>query len=311
MNRSENDDMKIAYLILAHNTPNHLQRLLNALSSPLAGFFVHIDRKADARAFSSLTCDNLHLTQERVSVFWGDFSQVEAILILLRTALADQNNFDRFVLLSGSDYPIRSSGYIEQFFRENRDKEFMSMVPIPCKAGGKPLSRLTAYKMRPAERPLSAITSSLEAALIKIGTLLVKRDYKVHLRDLVPYGGATWWALSRDACDYILNFVQGNPHVLNFFKNTVCPDESVFQTVLGNSPFKPNIVRNLTYADWSAGGRSPAYISEKHLAFFESLAFHTDGVYGNGEMLFARKFTDDSRKLVAMIDDKIRGRDGS
>jgi hypothetical protein len=92
---------------------------------------------------------------------------------------------------------------------------------------------------------------------------------------------------------------------VEFFKNTFCPDESFFQTILGNSRFKSRIVRSLTYADWIAGGLNPGNISEKHLAFFRSTSsFSVDSLLGAGEMLFARKFSDDSEELVSRLEDQ-------
>jgi hypothetical protein len=78
----------------------------------------------------------------------------------------------------------------------------------------------------------------------------------------------------------------------------------LFQTILGNSFFRPRIVRSLTYTDWRNSVRGhPADITEKHLPFFQSNAFFsTDSVLGDGEMLFARKFTDESEDLVAMLE---------
>ena len=47
----------------------------------------------------------------------------------------------------------------------------------------------------------------------------------------------------------------------------------------------------------------PAYIKETHLPFFQSTAsFPPDAVLGDGEMLFARKFSDDSEDLVAKLE---------
>ena len=86
--------MKIAYLILAHNTPNHLRRLISALSTPSCAFFIHLDQKSSMEPFAGLAADNVHFTRERVPVYWGDFSQVEAILVLLRDAFADPRGFD-------------------------------------------------------------------------------------------------------------------------------------------------------------------------------------------------------------------------
>ncbi|MEO8170797.1 MAG: beta-1,6-N-acetylglucosaminyltransferase, partial [Oxalobacteraceae bacterium] len=120
--------MKIAYLILAHDNPEHLQRLITALSSSSSSFYIHIDKKSNIAPFLSIKGNHIHLTYERASVYWGDFSQVDAILILLRAAVADGCHFDRFVLLSGADYPLRSAASIGQFFESNRDREFMNLV---------------------------------------------------------------------------------------------------------------------------------------------------------------------------------------
>lgn len=294
--------MKIAYLVLAHNNPEHLRRLITALSSNSSSFFIHIDKKTNVDPFLSINGNNIHFIQERVPVFWGDFSQVEAMLALMRNAVADRGRFDRFVLLSGADYPLRPAAAIQRFFENHPDQEFMNLVAMPSEAAGKSLSRLTTYKLRPGD-PL--ISRAMQKVLMMAGVVPRTRDYKFYLRELAPYAGSTWWALTRDACDFILDFVTRQTQAVNFFKNTLCPDESLFQTILGNSRFKPNIVRNLTYTDWGAGGASPAYISEKHLAMFQATSsFAPDDTYGAGEMLFARKFADGSAELVARLDQR-------
>jgi core-2/I-Branching enzyme len=295
--------MKIAYLILAHNTPRHLSRLVAALSSESSGFFIHLDRKSNEEDFRNIEGPGVHLAEERVAVYWGDFSQVEATLLILRAALADPRDFDRFVLLSGSDYPLRSASFIEQFFARNADKEFINLVTMPSQEAGKPLSRLTTYRVRPGEPTVGRI---VRKALMKLRIQASRRDYTLYLRDLVPYGGSTWWGLSREACEHVVSFVDRESQVVAFFKNTVCPDESFFQTILGNSRFKSRIARNLTYTDWSEGSSSPAVITDKHLEFFRGHpSFPPDSVYGEGEMLFARKFPDGSESLVASLREQI------
>ncbi len=108
--------MKIAYLILAHNTPNHLRRLVQSLASDTSKSFIHLDRKSENHGFFETRGHNVCYTTSRVPVYWGDFSQVEAILILINTAYSDPVQFDRFVLLSGSDFPLRAAVEIERFF---------------------------------------------------------------------------------------------------------------------------------------------------------------------------------------------------
>jgi hypothetical protein len=295
--------MNIAYLILAHENPAHLQRLISRLSTDASKFFVHVDKKSNFKIFSHIADKNVNILLERISVFWGDYSQVDAILLLINAALADEKRFERFVLLSGSDYPLRSAASVEKFFTDNPKKEFINMNVMPADAAGKPISRLTTYRL---DSGGSLWNRVVKRFLFMIHIIPSQRDYKACFLQLIPYGGSTWWALTRNACELISSFSNTERHVLDFFRNTICPDEMVFHTILGNSPLKSNIVRNLTYTDWSDGGASPAFISEKHLAFFENnSAFVPDIAYGNGQMLFARKFSDNSSALLDRFDQQI------
>jgi hypothetical protein len=291
--------MTIAYLIATHNAPNQTRRLVEALSSPAARFYIHVDAKAEQRAFNSIAAPAVHFIDKRVRVFWGDFSQVQASLNMMRAALADPQRCDRLVLLSGADFPLRSSAYIEEFFANNPDKEFINSVAIPSTAARKPLSRITEYRV---SRSSSAPVRLLQKVLLKTGLMARTRDYRACFGNLAPFGGSSWWALSRQACEHILAFVAGNPAIVRFFHNTFCPDEAFFQTILNNSPLGPRIVRNLTFADWSAGGANPGFLSEKHLDLFKTGAFMTaDAVHGSGELLFARKFRDSDAELVEKL----------
>lgn len=300
--------MRVAYLILAHNHPNHLQRLITALSSNLSACFIHIDRKSDLDLFSGIHGHNVYFSEKRIPVYWGDFSQVKAILSLLKMALSQRPKFDYFVLISGTDFPLKSAAGIENFFDRNHGTEFINLVQMPCEAMGKPISRLTTYKVRPSNSRLIRI---LRKGMVKLGATPKQRNYDAYLRGLIPYGGSTWWALSRPACEYIQNFVSRETRIVNFFKNTICPDESFFQTILGNSPYKAKVGRNLTYTDWSEGGGSPVSLTDKHLQFFATnpSIVVSDG-YGTGEVLFARKFSDEAQDIVAELEQLIRQRDG-
>ncbi len=291
--------MKIAYLIVAYNNARHFPRLIRALDTPRSAFFVHIDKKYDISPYTAVRRDNVFFSRVRVPVYWGDFSTVEAILIVLREALESPENFERFVILSGSDYPVRSAESIERFFENHPDTEYMNLVPMPSKRLGKPLTRLTYYRPGPLTPPWLLFTAK---ALMKLH-LWPQRNYRKVLGDMKPYGGSMFWALTRDASKYLVDFVDGRPDFFRFYKNTYCPDEMMLQTILANSPFVSKIRRNLTYADWSARGRSPEWISRKHLDLFKTTPrFAPDDPYGPGDILFARKFSEDADELVGALD---------
>src|SRR5262249_11139581 len=157
-----------------------------------------------------------------------------------------------FVLLSGSEYPLRSRSYIDEFLEENRGLEFINMLKMP--APGKPISRINILRPQ-SNRPVRRFAMR---AFAKLG--LARRDYRKYLGSLEPYSGITWWALTRDACRYILQFVACNQHVVDYFQDVFAPEETFFHTILGNSAFRSRIGRSFLYEDWSIPGGHPAMI---------------------------------------------------
>jgi hypothetical protein len=203
--------------------------------------------------------------------------------------------------LQGSDYPIRSGIHIQRFFEENRGHEFISTTKIP--APGYPLSKIN-HLWYPSDKPVRRYAGK---TLTKLG--LTQRDYKKYLGGLEAYAGHACWALSRHACEYIVQFAESNPHVEQYFRNTCTPDEMFFHTVLGNSSFRPRTRRNLVYQAWtlSISGEHRHQISSEHLSLFAShQKLIVSDEWGTGEILFARKFSDDRLELVDRIDEMIK-----
>jgi hypothetical protein len=301
--------MKIAYLYFAYKNPNLMKRTMSRLTGADCSFFVHIDGKIDIDRFAALRGETVFFTRQRITVHWAEFSGVEAILLLLREALSAPGRFDYFVLMSGSEYPLRSRDYIWKFFQENRGWEFITMSKIS--APGDPLLRMNTVRY-PSTRPMLRFASRV---LAKVG--LARRDYRKRLGYLEPYSGITWWALSREACEYIVKFNESDRVLNRFLESTFAPEEIYIHTVLGNSPFKYKIRRNLLYEDWSSREhvRSfrarwhslPAMISEEHCKFFEDTGpVCVQDLHGSGELLFARKFSDENLALVDRMDEMIK-----
>jgi hypothetical protein len=291
--------MKIAYLFMAHKNPKLIQKTIDHLSSPDSAFFIHIDKKVDISLFESIQGEHVFFTDRRELVYWGEFSMVQATLILIRQALADMRNYDYFVLLCGSAYPIRSGDYIRRFLETHRGTEFMTLVKMPN--AGYPLSRINTLRI-PSNRPVGHLVSRV---LAKCG--MAQRDFRKHLGNLEPYAGHQWWALSKEACQHISDYEKQNKNVVKFFENVFAPDELFFQTILGNSQFRSRMRRNLFYQDWSVPGAHPAMISQKHVAFFQSQdEVYLQDLHGPGELLFARKLSDESMGLVRQLDEMVK-----
>ena len=287
--------MKIAYLVFAYKNPKLLQRVIEKLSTEDSAFFIHIDEKSDIKQFRSIGGSNVFFTKRRISVYWAEFTGIEAILLLIREALSKETKYEYFVLLSGSDYPLKSAQYIHNFLDANRGAEFISLVKVP--APGKPLARINTRRF-PSTKPVRRF---IFRALAKVG--LAKRDYRKFLVGMEVYSGNTWWALSREACQYIVDFDRCNRYVAQFFSELFAPEESFFHTILGNSRFRSRVKRNLLYEDWIGQGAHPEMPDDQHIARLEEHAIlEIDDGFGAGELLFARKFSDENLALLDRMD---------
>jgi len=294
--------MKIAYLITAYDNPAHLHRLLRAIVTPNSAAYVHVDAKFDSAPFERVRLPRVHFVKPRIAVYWGEFTMVEAILRLLESALGAAQRFDYFVLISGTDYPIRPIAELEAFLTANAGTQFINLVKMPDEDTSKPLARLRYYKVL-SGNPLALPLKIARRALIRAGLLSAQRSYEAVLLGREPYAGSTWWALTREACEYVLDFIAREAAFVRFYRNTWFPDEGMIHTIIGNSPFAGRVRRNLTYTDWTARGAHPAPIGPGHIRrFIEDPALVSDDRYGPGEVFFARKFSDQTAQLVEQLD---------
>lgn len=293
--------MKVGYLMLVHKNPKLLQRAINVLTTGNSSFFIHLDKKVEAEQFRIIQRDNVHFV-DPISVVWGEYSQVEATLILIRAALQSDHRCDYFVFLQGSDYPLCSGSRIESFFEDNDGSEFISLTKIP--APGYPLEKIN--KIRYPRNQI--VLHLLSRTLAKLS--MSYRDYKAHLCGMQGYAGDACWALSRAACTHILDRISGDPTIEVYFKKSFTADEMIFHTILGNSEFLNRIKRGLVFRDWSTPGDHPKMLTDAHVGIFESQKeIWADDNFGRGRALFARKFSDERLDLIDRIDAMIAQRE--
>ncbi len=292
--------MRIAYLILAHKNPSQLAELVTALDDPTkTRFYIHVDqRSAEFLGSPSLKPimdrENVSFLRDRVRVYWGGFSIVEATLRLLRKAV-DEGGFEYAVLLSGQDFPIKSNRHIELFFESHDGKEFISYTPLPSQEwdwGPDIMERIESYWRVDGIRRLLETTGSKRlqrwgwGAYSRLTTLVyrhapgLKRNF---LPGIAPYGGSSWFAISSRCATYALNYLQDHPEYCKFFAHTLISDESFFQTLILNSPFRDYVVNDaLRFIDWDPGASSPRVLTCEDL---DRLVV--------SDRLYARKFDND------------------
>ena len=302
--------MKIAYIILAHKYPEQLIRLIHRLNTEKASFFVHIDQTTNDEIYYPLVEKLSNFKNvcflKRYKTYWGSFNIVKASLEGIKEIFNRNVDFDYVMLLSGQDYPTKSNSQIEVFLAEKRGKEFIEYFPLPFDGweNGRfaiNVDRIESWFIKgwlvkhnsiacPTDSSLKLrLFLSLCSFLIFLNVLPRKRKFP---KGFKPFGGSQFWCFSSACAEYINKFVETNHTFVNFFKFSGIPDETFFQTIILNSPFKDKVINDdLKYVVWPG----PAILEKSDL---EKIITSSD--------LFARKFdmTIDA-EVLNMIDKQI------
>lgn len=274
--------MKVAYLILAHNEPKMLDKLLTALKKPKEQIFVHIDKKTDIKQFENAVTEKCRLLQNRVNVSWGSFSIIQAELNLLNAAFAT-DKFDYYCLLSGCDFPIKPVSEFENYLSKNAGKEFIECI----KESDLPASFPKRYKGFYLFENRTKWLLKVNYGITKIQRYFYSR--KPCLNQSV-FWGSQWWALSGNFIEYCINFLKNTADYSRYFRHTLIPDTMFFSTMIAHSPFSvQNTKDNLRLIYFEKDSPHPRIWTVEH----------KDEIL-NSEAFFARKF--DLKKDAEIID---------
>jgi hypothetical protein len=248
---------KQVFLIAAHKDPAQLNALVEQLRDEDFLIYVHLDAK------SAIDPSELHpaarLVRERVAVHWGCFSQVQATLNSLRQIVAEVADFDKVLFLSAQDFPLLSNPALKAALEGLRGHELLDTVAIGREPGQWAADYRYQYFYRDeGGRPAQLAYSLANRAMRACG---LRRRMPGGLQ---PYGGSSWWALSRDCVRELLERVRREPGINRFFRRVSCPDEMFFQTLVMNSRFSGQVLsENFRYIQWpEQGARNPKVLDE-------------------------------------------------
>ena len=233
--------MKIAYLILCHIDPIHVTRLANKLSTKNTDIFIHVDIECDIEQFKSELKykKNVYFIDKRVKAYWGGFSAIEAIMNTIMFS-KKVNEYDRYVLLQGLDYPIVSNKTIEEFFKNNSDIEFIRGCNITLSKNKKLYSKCKMYWFFDKKNFWKKCINRLN----KISGIKIRRGYvSLENKKYYIYWGAAQWALTNECINYIVEFYKNNKKVNKYFKHVFPVDETYFHSIIFNSKFSKKTLK--------------------------------------------------------------------
>lgn len=221
--------MEIAYLILAHCDSKQLHNAIDELV--LSGdTYVHVNNKVNIAPFQEeLKCysadSRFSFVKNRINISWGGFSILKATFNSLKQCL-ENKYYDRVVLLTGLDYPIKDSTYLKAFFDQNKDIEY---VKSEIKTGKQPLLKHYAF----FDNSFWFKFFRLVPGMSFFSFLAIKADYveyKGEKRNI--YGITPKWAITGNSARKILSFYSEENRVNQYFKSTYAPDDYYFATVI-------------------------------------------------------------------------------
>lgn len=304
--------MKHAFLILTHHSPEHIYTQVKRMEYEGNLFFIHIDKKrqidvADEYWQKLQSMPHVTILKDRVNVQWGSIRIVDATLNVMKEAL--KHDVGYLHLLSGECLHVKSMSYFHRYFEKHAGTEFMSNMVMPEKNTlGWGANRYDKYHFHEYFNPrsqkfrdkaikfLNAVGRVAQRNLKKIG---INRKYgKQHPP---VHGGIAWWSLTKDCCNYIMQYLKEHPAYYPRFRFTQLPDEMFFQTIVMNSPFKDKVVDNcLRYTHFNIA------VTRTHATGIgiENL----DNIKGD-DILIARKFTDASKEMIAYLERNVYNED--
>ncbi|WP_040203791.1 beta-1,6-N-acetylglucosaminyltransferase [Neobacillus jeddahensis] len=277
------ETVRTAYLLQIHTNPQQVNMFINQLiDEGAADVFVHIDKRTYEQVYPQLIKNqHVKILRESIKCEWGDISQVAATILLLKEVMRSHNNYDFVCLRSGQDLLVRNG--FKKFLVENRGNVFMNFKDI-----GK--ENLCVLKVN---WPKGARKRYTSAHPYRIFRRIIQELYHRGI-NLYPntnywpkefnfYCGSQWFTIPFEVASFVVEFLEKNDWYFNFFTNAYCPDEWFFHTLIMNSPFKSNVVKNnLLYLKWGekfSERNSPQYLTYEDITSIEqSLQF------------FARKF---------------------
>jgi Core-2/I-Branching enzyme len=306
--------VKIGFAVLSHNEPEQLLRLILSLNGMFGDppVVCHHDfgkSWLDEARFPG----NVRFVRPHFVTSWGHINVPLAALKAFRI-LKEYAQPDWFVLLSGSDYPVRPAAAIiadlshsdYDAYLDHRQILYRALPPGQTAQDfgfGRPGWISRAYDRYYAV-PLFW-WPRLSKKLLLSGAFPFQKKY-VFLRNpsilrwigseppARIYGGDFWFQGNQRAIDRLLND-PSVPRLVHYYSRRRNVDESLFHTILCNQPDLRICKDHKRYEDWSRDGKHPKWLEASDVPKIIASGAH-----------FARKFRPDGI-VQGFIDETVLG----
>lgn len=282
--------MKHAVLVMAHGDLSVLQMCMEILDDERFDFFVHIDAKGsdDCQWLRNICKKSRVFLTERVPVYWGHHSQVEATLVLLKAALKAEHTYDYYHLISAVDMPLKTPDEFDAFFRNRpNDAEY---VTIKGEEGSHDWRMNYRYPFLMRYKRVQSPFLNNAFKMLYTRILRFRRRPGTNIvcdQGLTVYMGDLWWSIT---AGFAKKLVSLEEQVMPFWRDCYVSDETFAQTLIMQYPeFNKCRTDEITrLIDWERG-RPYTYQFEDFDLLMSSPA------------LFARKFDPQNPEVAQRV----------
>jgi hypothetical protein len=225
--------MNLGFVILAHDHPRQVTRLVDHLTAQGAAVALHWDARHPVdlgeKLRKQLPADQAErvVSAKRVAVRWGMREVVEATINALQAFQRSGLPLDYVTLLSGHDYPLRPLSQLADYLTAHHGTEHIESVDHEKEkwiTDGLHDERWQ-YRHYISWGKYPRVFDKCWHLQRALG---LKRKPPAGIK---PHFGSQWWTLSWHNLQHILELSR-RPDIKSFFRTTWVPDEMFFQTLL-------------------------------------------------------------------------------
>ena len=306
--------MKVCYLIQTHKNPEQIYRLIRTIKKSSSNSQVIVSHDFSGCNLDVAPLDDLSGVQvlSAKGARGVDFAIFQNYLDAVEWLLSNNIDFDWLVNLTGQDYPIQPISQIENFLAETSYDGFLEYFEVFSKESHWSIREGYTryyYKYQQIINNLPESQKQLLNSLKVInyiqpffrinfsyGITLGFRSSTPFNENFICYGGSFFCTLSRKCIEYLYEFTQANPDVVNYYKGVCVSVESYIQTVLLNSRLFKLCNDSKRYFDFSKtrNGHPRMLTTEDYSSLVQSNAH------------FARKFDlNKDSNILELLDKRI------
>jgi len=304
--------MRVCYLIQSHREPRQIARLAATLGGMSPGAFLLVVHDAtgcalDPRALAGAA--ETRCIPARGPIRRGYLSMLEPWLQGVEWLRRAGIDYDWLVYLSGQDYPTQPLARSEAALGAADCDGFIRWWPALGTAGPwrrrrqghrryyyryREAPRWTAAGLRLA-RALNGVQPLVHVHLVYGPRIGIRARRTPFDAGRVCYAGWQWTTLRRACAEFVLEAVARERELVDYYRRTICPDESLVQTLLVNDGRFRLVNDNLRYAETGGADGRARLLGVADL----------DAIAG-GRYHFARKFDlGHDARVLDLLDERL------